>query len=77
MWALVGIPKRLRWRRGCRRMSCEDYEDEEVQKIVEERRTVLDIVRRILRDRTDWVAQGEVLMEAIVTEVEKLPVRPG
>jgi hypothetical protein len=58
-------------------MSCEDYEDEEVQKIVEERRTVLDIVRRILRDRTDWVAQGEVLMEAIVTEVEKLPVRPG
>jgi hypothetical protein len=43
--------------------------------IMEEGRTVLDIVRRILRDRTDWIAQGQVLMEAIVTELEKHPAR--
>jgi hypothetical protein len=59
-------------------MSCEDYEDSELEdsmKVMEERRTVLDIVCRILRDRTDWIAQGQVLMEAIVTEVEKHPAR--
>ncbi len=38
--------------------------------IGEERREVLDIVRRILRNRTDWIAQGQTLMEEIVAEVE-------
>ena len=38
-------------------------------------RTVLDIVRRVLRARTDWITQGQVLMEAIVSEVEKHPAR--
>jgi hypothetical protein len=54
---------------------CEDYELEDSMKVVDEGRTVLEIVRRILRDRTDWIAQGQVLMEAIVTEVEKHPAR--
>ncbi len=44
-------------------------------KIMEEGRTVLDIVRRILRERTDWIAQGQVLMEEIVSEVEKHSAR--
>jgi hypothetical protein len=59
-------------------MSCEDYEDCELEdsvRIEEQRRAVLDIVRRILRERTDWIAQGQVLMESIVTEVEKLPAQ--
>jgi hypothetical protein len=50
-------------------MSCEDYELED--SVTEEWRTVLDIVRRILRNRTDWIPQGQVLMEEIVAEVEK------
>jgi hypothetical protein len=54
-------------------MTCEDYELEDSMKTMEEGRAVLDIVRRILRDRTDWIAQGQVLMEEIVTEVEKHP----
>jgi len=52
-------------------MTCED-EDYELEDMGEGR-AVLDIVRRILRDRTDWIAQGQVLMEEIVTEVEKHP----
>ncbi len=56
-------------------MSCEDYEWEDSVKIMEEGRTVLEIVRRILRDRTDWIAQGQVLMEEIVSEVEKHSAR--
>ena len=51
------------------RMTCED-EDYELEDMGEGR-AVLDIVRRILRDRTDWIAQGQVLMEEIVSEVEK------
>jgi len=43
--------------------------------IGEEEREVLDIVRRILRNRTDWIAQGQVLMEEIVAEVEKHSAR--
>jgi hypothetical protein len=43
--------------------------------LTEEVRTVLDIVRRVLRARTDWVTQGHVLMEAIVSAVEKHPAR--
>lgn len=61
--------------RGGDDMSCEDYESEDSVKIMEEGRTVLDIVRRILRDRTDWIAQGQVLMEEIVSEVEKHSAR--
>jgi hypothetical protein len=38
-------------------------------------RAVLDIVRRVLRTHTDWITQGQVLMEAIVAEVEKHPAR--
>jgi len=53
------------------RMTCED-EDYELEDMGEGR-AVLDIVRRILRDRTDWIAQGQVLMEEIMTEVEKHP----
>jgi hypothetical protein len=41
----------------------------------EEVQTVLDIVRRVLRTHTDWITQGQVLMEAIVAEVEKHPAR--
>jgi len=51
-------------------MSCEDYDPEDSMGIGEERREVLDIVRRILRNRTDWIAQGQTLMEEIVAEVE-------
>jgi hypothetical protein len=47
-------------------MTCEDRESEGSAKITEEGRTVLEIVRRVLRDRTDWIAQGQVLMEEIV-----------
>jgi hypothetical protein len=39
----------------------------------EEVHTVLDIVRRVLRTRTDWMGQGQVLMEEIVAEVDKAP----
>ncbi len=55
-------------------MSCEDWEEYELKdsmKITEDGRTVLDIVRRVLRARTDWVAHGQVLMEEILAEVEK------
>lgn len=45
--------------------------------LTEDVRTVLDIVRRVLRANTDWITQGQVLMEAIVTEVEKHPARPA
>jgi hypothetical protein len=34
---------------------------------------VLDIVRRVLSRRTDWVAVGQVLMEEIEADVEKAP----
>ena len=34
---------------------------------------VLDIVRQVLRTRTDWVTQGQVLMEEILAKVEKVP----
>jgi hypothetical protein len=53
---------------------CEDYDSEESVKIAEDRQ-VLDIVRRILRNRTDWIAQGQVLMEEIVAEVERHTAR--
>jgi hypothetical protein len=43
--------------------------------IGEEERKVLDIVRRILRNRTDWIAQGQLLMEEIVAEVERHTAR--
>lgn len=52
-------------------MSCEDYDSEDLMEIEDEERGVLDIVRRILRNRTDWIAQGQVLMEEIVAEVER------
>ena len=52
-------------------MSCEDYDPEDSVEIAEEERKVLDIVRRILLNRTDWIAQGQVLMEEIVAEVER------
>jgi hypothetical protein len=42
-------------------------------KRTEEVRIVLDIVRQVLRSRTDWVAQGQVLMEEILAKVEKAP----
>ena len=35
--------------------------------------TVLDIVRRVLRTRTDWISQGRVLMEEIVAAVMQAP----
>jgi hypothetical protein len=57
-------------------MSCEDYDDLEDSLLIgQEERAVLDIVRRILRDRTDWIAQGQVLMEEIVAEVERHAAR--
>jgi hypothetical protein len=37
--------------------------------LTEDVRTVLDIVRRVLRARTDWIAQGQVRTETIVAEV--------
>ena len=39
----------------------------------EDVQTVLDIVRRVLRTRTDWISQGQVLMEEIVTAVVQAP----
>ncbi len=40
----------------------------------EEVQTVLDIVRRVLRTRTDWISQGQVLMmEEIVAAVVQAP----
>ena len=56
-------------------MACEDYDSEESMKIGEEERKVLEIVGRILRNRTDWIAQGQVLMEEIVAEVERHTAR--
>jgi hypothetical protein len=53
---------------------CEDYDPEESMKIGEDRK-VLDIVRRILRNRTDWIAQGQLLMQEIVAEVERHTAR--
>ena len=35
--------------------------------------TVLEIIRRVLRTRTDWITQGQVLMEEIETETTKAP----
>jgi hypothetical protein len=54
---------------------CEDYDSEESMTIGEEERKVLDIVHRILRNRTDWIAQGQLLMEEIVAEVERHTAR--
>jgi hypothetical protein len=34
---------------------------------------LLDIVRQVLRTRTDWVTQGQVLLEEILAKVEKVP----
>jgi hypothetical protein len=56
-------------------MSCEDYDPEDSMEIGEEERKILDIVRRILRNRTDWIAHGQVLMEEIVAEVERHAAR--
>lgn len=42
-------------------------------KRTEEVQIVLDIVRQVLRTRTDWVTQGQVLMEEILAKVEKVP----
>ena len=39
----------------------------------EEVQTVLDIVRRVLRTRTDWISQGQVLMEEIAAAVAQAP----
>jgi hypothetical protein len=74
LWALLGIV-RLASPEGCTRMTCEDYDPEDSMEIGEEEREVLDIVRRILRNRTDWIAQGQVLMEEIVAEVERHAAR--
>jgi hypothetical protein len=52
-------------------MACEDYDSEESMKIGEEERKVLEIVGRILRNRTDWITQGQALMEEIVLEVDR------
>jgi hypothetical protein len=35
---------------------------------------VLDIVRQVLRARTDWVTQGQLLLEEILAKVEKVPI---
>jgi hypothetical protein len=42
-------------------------------KPTEEVQAVLDIVRRVLHARTDWVAQGEVIMEEILAKVDEAP----
>jgi hypothetical protein len=42
-------------------------------KHTEQVQIVLDIVRQVLRTRTDWVTQGQVLMEEILAKVEKAP----
>ena len=42
-------------------------------KYTEQVQIVLDIVRQVLRTRTDWVTQGQVLMEEILAKVEKAP----
>jgi hypothetical protein len=52
-------------------MACEDYDSEESMRIGEEERKVLEIVGRILRNRTDWITQGQALMEEIVLEVDR------
>jgi hypothetical protein len=75
-WTLLGIGRLGPGRRAAKRMSCEDYDDVEDSVLIgQEERAVLDIVRRILRDRTDWIAQGQVLMEEIVAEVERHAAR--
>ena len=56
-------------------MTCEDYDSEESMKIGEEERKILDIVGRILRNRTDWITQDQVLMEEIVAEVDRYAAR--
>lgn len=42
-------------------------------KHTEQVQIVLDIVRQALRTRTDWVTQGQVLLEEILAKVEKVP----
>jgi hypothetical protein len=42
-------------------------------KHTEQVQIVLDMVRQVLRTRTDWVIQGQVLMEEILAKVEKAP----
>jgi hypothetical protein len=56
-------------------MTCEDFDSEESMKIGEEERKVLEIVGRILRNRTDWITQGQALMEEIVAEVDRHAAR--
>jgi hypothetical protein len=42
-------------------------------KTTEEIQAVLDIVRRVLHARTDWVTQGQILMEEILAKVDQAP----
>jgi|GEM_PF-5974127 hypothetical protein len=42
-------------------------------KLTEEVQAVLDIVRRVLHARTDWVTQGQAIMEEILAKVDKSP----
>jgi hypothetical protein len=57
-------------------MTCEDFDSEEsTMKIGEEERKILEIVGRILRNRTDWITQGQALMEEIVAEVDRHAAR--
>jgi hypothetical protein len=41
--------------------------------ITEDAQVVLDIVRRVLSRRTEWVTQGQDLMEEIEAEVKRAP----
>ena len=67
----------LRRPKGGKQMSCEDYDSEDPMKLGVEEREVLTIVWRILRNRTDWIAQGQMLMEEIVAEIERHTARKG
>jgi hypothetical protein len=42
-------------------------------KHTEQVQIVLDIVREVLRTRTDWVLHGQDLMAEILAKVEKAP----
>lgn len=42
-------------------------------KATEEVQAVLDIVRRVLHARTDWITHGQVIMEEILAKVDQAP----
>ena len=61
---MLGLPRRRLPVLSVERGTHQAYEQVQI---------VLDIVRQVLRTRTDWVPQGQVLLEEILAKVEKVP----